>query len=89
MAIDSRQKRASVAGIVEPDGTIDQGDRQTITGIYRGILAAAAAEAVAGACIAFGTPVQAIIAFGDGVQAVIAFGDPVQAVITFGEGSCQ
>ncbi len=42
MAIDSAVKRASVAGFIIPDGTLDQGDRQTIAGMYRGILATAA-----------------------------------------------
>ncbi len=41
MAIDTAAKRASVAGMIIPDGTLDQGDRQTIAGMYRGILAAA------------------------------------------------
>lgn len=39
MAIDTAGKRASVLGIIIPDGTLDQGDRQTILDIYRGILA--------------------------------------------------
>lgn len=39
--IDSQVKRASVLGIVQPDAGIDQGDRQTLLGIYRGILAGA------------------------------------------------
>ena len=42
MAIDSAKKRASVLGVVLSDGTIDQFDRQTICGIYGGILAGAA-----------------------------------------------
>jgi hypothetical protein len=37
--IDSRAKRASLLGVIWPDGTIDQGDRQTTAGVYRGILA--------------------------------------------------
>ncbi len=42
MAIDTAAKRASVAGMIIPDGTLDQGDRQTIAGFYGGILATAA-----------------------------------------------
>ena len=47
MAIDSAVKRASALSfnmfgkIIIPDGTIDQGDRQTILGVYSGILAGA------------------------------------------------
>lgn len=37
--IDTQIKRASVLGIVQPDATIDQGDRQTLLGVYAGILA--------------------------------------------------
>ncbi len=47
MAIDTAAKRASALGdcdytqqFVIPDGTIDQGDRQTIADCYGGILAA-------------------------------------------------
>lgn len=47
MAIDTRDKRAStVAGLLSilavaavPNGDIDAGDRQQITGVYRGIAA--------------------------------------------------
>ena len=39
MAIDTVAKRASVLGIVQPDGTIDQGDRQTLLDVYAGICA--------------------------------------------------
>jgi len=46
MAIDTASKRASVMGInnvsnlfIFPDGTIDQGDRQTFSDLYSGILA--------------------------------------------------
>ena len=39
MAVDTQIKRASVLGIVQPDATIDQGDRQTLLGVYAGILA--------------------------------------------------
>lgn len=46
MAIDSASKRASVLGfgfvaltLIIPDGTLDQGDRQTINDSYSGILA--------------------------------------------------
>jgi hypothetical protein len=44
MAVDSEAKRASVLGFglpkvfVVPDGTIGQDDRQTIAGLYGGIL---------------------------------------------------
>ena len=46
MAIDTAAKRASAAGFgtfeehIIPDGTLDQGDRQTMAGCYSGILAA-------------------------------------------------
>jgi hypothetical protein len=46
MAIDTPAKRASALSVgkafrlVPPDGTIDQADRQTISGLYGGILAA-------------------------------------------------
>ena len=45
MALDSLIKRASALNFVggrllpPPDGTIDQGDRQTFVGFYSGILA--------------------------------------------------
>ena len=52
MAIDSAAKRASSAGFltleehVIPDGTLDQGDRQTMAWSYGGILAAALAAPI-------------------------------------------
>jgi len=53
MAIDSASKRASALGfgfialtLVVPDGTIDQGDRQTVAHQYSGILATEAVVAV-------------------------------------------
>ena len=56
MAIDSRSKRASAAGIllpwllvpVLPDGTLDQGDRQHIAWSYSGIAAAGPAQTAPG-----------------------------------------
>ena len=45
MAIDSAAKRASIAGFIIPDGTLAQADRQTIAGMYGGILAAAVSVA--------------------------------------------
>jgi len=48
MAIDSEAKRASALSastpdlLPIPDGTVDQGDRQTTIGMYRGILAGVA-----------------------------------------------
>ncbi len=39
MAIDTQKKRASVLWVVQPDGAIDQADRQTVLKIYGGILA--------------------------------------------------
>ena len=44
MAIDSLSKRNSVVSVQSmilpiPDSTIDQGDRQTLSHVYRGILA--------------------------------------------------
>lgn len=36
--IDTQVKRASVLGVVQPDSTIDQGDRQTVLEVYAGIL---------------------------------------------------
>lgn len=52
MAIDTRDKRASVIGYGLPfgvlpdvDATIDQGNRQHLVGLYPGILAEAAAIA--------------------------------------------
>ena len=46
MALDTAAKRASALGyevapslFIIPDGTIDQGDRQTIADLYSGILA--------------------------------------------------
>lgn len=50
MAIDTLAKRNSTliiqggAGLVVPDGTIDQGDRQSILNQFSGILAGAAVE---------------------------------------------
>lgn len=52
MAIDTLAKRNSTliiqgsAGLVVPDGTIDQGDRQSILKQFSGILADAAVEAI-------------------------------------------
>ena len=51
MAIDSAAKRSSVLGVllpcspryIAPDSSIDQGDRQDVSWVYRGILAGAAA----------------------------------------------
>ncbi len=40
MAVDTVKKRASVLGIVWPDANgIDQAERQTILGVYGGVLA--------------------------------------------------
>lgn len=39
MAVDSQVRRASVLGIVQPDGTIAQTDRQTLLWVYGGIAA--------------------------------------------------
>lgn len=55
MAIDTRDKRASAAGIalvflLQPplaDGALNQGDRQQATNAYRGVLAAGAVEPAA------------------------------------------
>ncbi len=45
MAVDTVKKRASVLGIVWPDANgIDQSDRQTILGVYGGVLAGVADE---------------------------------------------
>lgn len=41
MAVDSQAKRASVLWVVQPDSTIDQGDRQTVARVYRGVSAGA------------------------------------------------
>lgn len=48
MAIDSASKRASAIGVgspfitaIIPDGNLDQGDRQTMSSAYSGILAIA------------------------------------------------
>ena len=52
MAIDTLAKRNSTliiqgsAGLVVPDGTIDQGDRQSILKQFSGILADAAVEVI-------------------------------------------
>ena len=50
MAIDSREKKTSLLGyglpfrvsLPYPDGTLDQGDRQHLIGLYAGILASSA-----------------------------------------------
>ncbi len=86
MAIDSKVKRASVLGIIIPDSTLDQGDRQTIVGIYRGILAALPA-ATQLAAITFAEGSVAAIAFSEGSVAAIAFSEGSQAVIAFSEGT--
>jgi hypothetical protein len=39
MAIDSQVKRASVLFVVQPDGSIEQRDRQTVVKVYGGISA--------------------------------------------------
>lgn len=44
MAVDSQTKRASVLGIVQPDSTIAQTDRQTVLWVYGGIEVGEAAE---------------------------------------------
>ena len=51
MAIDTLAKRASVLNIASlqlpiPDGTISQGDRQSLLRVYTGILAGVVAVAV-------------------------------------------
>lgn len=48
MAVNTRAKRQSVLGLPTPGGGINQSDRQTVAGIYGGILAA---EAVAAALV--------------------------------------
>lgn len=55
MAIDTAQKRASATGVgvpfvvnLIPDGSLDQGDRQTISMSYRGILAITAITQIIG-----------------------------------------
>ncbi len=53
MAVDTKNKRYSAihvgcpwrSSLPIPDGTVDQGDRQHVAGFYRGVLAAAAADA--------------------------------------------
>ncbi len=88
MAIDSKVKRASVLGTIVPDGAFDQGDRQTILDIYRGILAGEIeAASTARAVITFAEGPIAAIAFSEGSQAVIAFSEGDVAVITFSEGT--
>ena len=57
MAVDSAVKRASIARFIIPDGTLDQGDRQTIAGMYSGILATASSVAT-GVVYATVTPRQ-------------------------------
>lgn len=44
MAIDTEEKRASIAGFIIPSATITLGDRQTIAGKYSGIIAASGAS---------------------------------------------
>lgn len=53
MAIDTAAKRASAIGVgqcwdcfIIPDGSVDQGDRQTLSGLYGGILATTVGEFV-------------------------------------------
>ena len=91
MAIDTLAKRASIHGLVIPDGTIDQADRQTITGVYGGILAgeAAAVAAVLQACIAFSEGTVAAIAFSEGDVAAIAFSEGDVAAIAFSATNCD
>lgn len=56
MAIDTVKKRASVLGIVWPDANgIDQSDRQTILGIYGGVLAGAPTGVVEPTSLTFST----------------------------------
>ena len=56
MAIDTDEKRASVAGMIIPDGTLDGGDRQTIAGFYRGIAAAFLAQGLVSVAISATLP---------------------------------
>lgn len=52
MAIDTASKRFSMMSfgnilkLIPPDGTLDQGDRQTFAGLYSGILAGVTAPAL-------------------------------------------
>ena len=39
MAVDTATKRASLLGLVLPDGSIDAGDRMTLVRLYSGIVA--------------------------------------------------
>jgi hypothetical protein len=49
MAVDTRDKRASIAGdLPAPDSTIDVGDRAQSAGDYRGLIVSAAAGALCG-----------------------------------------
>ena len=43
MAVDTATKRASLLGLVLPDGSIDAGDRMTLVRLYSGITASSAA----------------------------------------------
>jgi hypothetical protein len=86
MAIDTLKKRASVLGIVQPDGTLDQGDRQTVLDIYRGILAIAASSDAA-FCITFADKIQLGITV-TLVQLDITI-SMVKLEMTFGEVACQ
>ena len=46
MAIDTQAKRYSLLGLVNLDGTVDQSDRQTMLGLYGGVLAGEVSAAV-------------------------------------------
>lgn len=46
MAVNTRAKRYSLLGLLDLGGGIDQADRQTLLGLYGGILASQAVAAV-------------------------------------------
>lgn len=85
MAIDTQAERASVLGIVQPDGTIGQADRQTVLDIYGGILAAALGYIVGELHMTFGTPLSPAGAFAAPLAPASSFGTPLAPSITFGE----
>lgn len=92
MAIDTAAKRFSMMSfgkpflrLVPPDGSIDQGDRQTYAGLYGGVLAAASAYIVGELHMAFGAPLQPGIAAGTPLTPGTTFGTPLAPSITIGD----
>jgi hypothetical protein len=88
VAVDTRSKRASSAGVLlpfiltppAPDGTIDQGDRQHGAWMYSGILAAAAAAGL-DLDVFYTDYVELVAGYGDSAERDVGYTDYVELVV--------